>query len=165
MRALSLFKLLPNDDDDKQAAGRDCYVAEVKTVKRFALAVKLIALGDSFRSISHQLHVICEKSGIAAYGGTSDVTIPNYVRVVCAASLQKLGELLERVWACSLELHDKRLKRCFSADEVEHIDQEFSAFHRAYHMEPELRNCLHSMKDRLFRSEMHRPLLSLVLEC
>jgi hypothetical protein len=101
-RALSIFKMLSDDEVEEPAEGRDQYVAEIKTVKRFTLAVKLIALGDSFRSVSRQLNVIREESGIADYGGSSDVTISNYVRIVCAVSLQKLAELMEKVWACSM---------------------------------------------------------------
>lgn len=94
-RALSIFKACPDDQGGT-------YLVEVKTLKRFQLAVKLVALGDSFRSVSRQLGVIREETGMAEFGGASDVTISNYVRIVCAASLQSLSEIWAKSWAVSI---------------------------------------------------------------
>jgi hypothetical protein len=43
-----------------------------------------------------------EETGIAHYGGSSEAIISNYARIVCAASLQKISEILNRSWAYSL---------------------------------------------------------------
>ena len=40
-----------------------------------------------------------QESGIAMYGGCSDVVASNYTRIVCAASLQIISDCLSRVWA------------------------------------------------------------------
>ena len=47
-----------------------------------------------------------------------------------------------------LQQHDSRLKRCFSSEQIKQIDQEFSALHRAYRQEPELKNVLDVMKSK-----------------
>ena len=96
-RALRIFKMLSDDDDadESEAATRDQYIVQVKTVK-------LITLGDSFRSVCRQFQVIRGESGIAEYNGSSDVSISNYVRLVCAASLQKLDDPLQKCWAYSI---------------------------------------------------------------
>ncbi|KAH6577372.1 hypothetical protein BASA60_004062 [Batrachochytrium salamandrivorans] len=97
-RALSIFQIADEDETNE----REVYFAEIKTKKRFQLAIKLVALGDSFRSVSRQLQVIRDESGIAAYGGASDVTVSNYIRMCMAASLQKLSEILGTTWAISI---------------------------------------------------------------
>ncbi|KAH9255905.1 hypothetical protein BASA81_006083 [Batrachochytrium salamandrivorans] len=74
-RALSIFQIADEDETNE----REVYFAEIKTKKRFQLAIKLVALGDSFRSVSRQLQVIRDESGIAAYGGASDITVSNYI--------------------------------------------------------------------------------------
>lgn len=66
------------------------------------MAIKLVALGDSFRSVSRQLDVIREESGIAVYGGASDTTVATYIRICMAASLQKLSEIMVTCWAMSI---------------------------------------------------------------
>ena len=75
-RALSIFK---EADDGDGENGLEFYSSEIKTIKRFQLAIRLVGLGDSFRSVSRQLQVIREESGISLYGGASDVTVSNYV--------------------------------------------------------------------------------------
>ncbi|KAH6602697.1 hypothetical protein BASA61_000862 [Batrachochytrium salamandrivorans] len=97
-RALSIFQIADEDETNE----REVYFAEIKTKKRFQLAIKLVALGDSFRSVSRQLQVIRDESGIAAYGGASDITVSNYIRICMAASLQKLSEILGTTWAISI---------------------------------------------------------------
>ena len=84
-----MFKVFSDDKDadESKAAGRDQHIVEVKKVKRFSLAVKLIALDDFLRSVSRQLQVIREGSGIDEYGGFSKISISNYVRIICAVFL------------------------------------------------------------------------------
>jgi hypothetical protein len=94
-RTLRIFEMLSDDKIEEPAEGRDQNLAEIKTVKTFTLAVKLIDFGDSFCSVSRQLNFICKESGISHNGG-SCVTISNCVRSVCAVSLQKLAELIEK---------------------------------------------------------------------
>ncbi|KAH6580971.1 hypothetical protein BASA60_002646 [Batrachochytrium salamandrivorans] len=53
-------------------------------------------------SVSRQLQVIRDESGIAAYGGASDITVSNYIRICMAAILQKLSEILGTTWAISI---------------------------------------------------------------
>ena len=98
-RALSIFKVLSDDDDADQSesAGRDQYIVEVETAR-------LIALCDSFSSVSGKSQVIRNESGIAEHGSSFDISISNYVRIVCAVSLQKLEELMQKFWACSIGL-------------------------------------------------------------
>lgn len=74
----------------------------IKVVRRFRLAVCSIAIGSSFESVSHRLHVIRKESGIAAYGKALDVSVSSYIRVVMAVCLQKLAELLEKVLVGSI---------------------------------------------------------------
>ena len=63
-------------------------------MKRFTLAVQLLAPGNSLHSVSRQLQVIREGSGIDEYGGFSDISISNYMRVVWHFSPQNFAELL-----------------------------------------------------------------------
>ena len=56
---------------------------------RFPIAVKLIALGHYFRRFSRQLQVIHQESCIDEYGGYSDISVSNYVRMVYAVSLSR----------------------------------------------------------------------------
>lgn len=61
------------------------------------MAIRFIALGDSFQSISR--HVVPEQYGIPAFSGASDVSVSSYIRVVMSVSLQKLAKLLKKIWA------------------------------------------------------------------
>ena len=46
----------------------------------------------------------------------------------------------------SLEQHDARVKRCFSEEQIAQIDKGFTKLHRAYRLEPKLKNTIDSMK-------------------
>lgn len=60
-RVLSIFKVNSDGNDDYlEADGRDQYISMVKKVKLFSLAVKLIALRDSFRCFSIHLQIVRE---------------------------------------------------------------------------------------------------------
>lgn len=100
-RALSLFVCSTESEgeegENQQGGNLDFYFAKIKTLRRFQLATRLIALDDSFCSVSRQLQVIREDSGIAAYGRASDATVSSYTRIVMAVCLQKLAELLDNV--------------------------------------------------------------------
>jgi hypothetical protein len=121
-RPLGVFKECPAEE------GGAFYV-EVQSVKRFRLAVKLVALGDSFRSVSRQLGVIREETGMAEFGGASDVTVSNYVRIVCAVSLQCVSEIWAASWAVSISFD------CSSHQSRSYVDIRMRVFQKG-----ELRN-------------------------
>lgn len=98
-RALTIFQIVDKD----KINGLEVYFSEIKTEKLFQLAIKLVALGDSFRSVSRQLQVIRDESSIATYVTASDVTVSNYIRICMAATLQKVSEIMEKSWAISIE--------------------------------------------------------------
>lgn len=105
-RALTLFKLVEHAEPNGVPAGgslsRNEYVAEIKTSRRFNLLVKLIGCGASFRMAARMMKCVREESGIAMFGGCSDVVASSYIRVVCAASLQILSDSLSKIWAFSI---------------------------------------------------------------
>lgn len=103
--AACLF-VIPDDkreeSENEQWRSRDLYLAWVKSVKRFRVDTRLIAFVNSFRSVSNQLQVSREESGMVAYGETSDATVSSFTRIVTAACLQKLAKLLKNVWAANI---------------------------------------------------------------
>lgn len=52
---------------------------EIKTFRRFRMAIRLIALDDLFRSGSHQFQIIRGEIEIAAYGGSFNATASDYI--------------------------------------------------------------------------------------
>lgn len=60
------------------------------------------AFGDSFPSVSFQLHFIRKDSSMSEYGGAFDVTVSNYIRILMAASLQNLAEIMEKTSSLSV---------------------------------------------------------------
>lgn len=123
-RALSLFsKLESADSANGDLAERDIYRVVVKNAKRFNLLVKFVGCGASFRLASRLMECTRAESGIAHFGGCSDVVASNYTRIVCAVALQYLSEILSDTWAFSLALDssthqglsylDVRVRVCF----------------------------------------------------
>ncbi|KAI8895523.1 hypothetical protein BC833DRAFT_567403 [Globomyces pollinis-pini] len=107
-RALSLFKLSEVADDGSDSE-RDIYVVTIKTSKRFSLVVGCVALGASFRMASNMVQLVRDESGLSFYSGISVELTSNYIRVVCAASLQILHELLDVVGGISLAFDSSTL--------------------------------------------------------
>ncbi|KAH6567445.1 hypothetical protein BASA50_003292 [Batrachochytrium salamandrivorans] len=105
-RALTLFKLAVDEEDnrDPEQQSVDNYVVTVKMTQRFNLCVRYIACGATFRMASRLMQVTVEESGLAYLRGCSDTIASDYARIVCAASLQKISEALEAVWAFSIAL-------------------------------------------------------------
>ncbi|KAH6601738.1 hypothetical protein BASA61_001822 [Batrachochytrium salamandrivorans] len=106
-RALSLFKRLEADDDagaNDVDVNQDAYVVEIKTPKRFSLVVGCVALGASFRMASKMVQLVRDESGLSFYSGCSELIASNYMRVMCAVSLQILSEALYKVSGFSLAL-------------------------------------------------------------
>ncbi|KAH6578257.1 hypothetical protein BASA61_003987 [Batrachochytrium salamandrivorans] len=106
-RALSLFKRLEADDDagaNDVDVNQDAYVVEIKTPKRFSLVVGCVALGASFCMASKMVQLVRDESGLSFYSGCSELIASNYMRVMCAVSLQILSEALYKVSGFSLAL-------------------------------------------------------------
>lgn len=98
-RALSLFDSLNTDD-----AEVNTYVVMLKAPRRFALCVKYIACGASFRRASRLMDYTKMESGISFYGGCTAVVASNYARVVCAHSLQIISDIIAKTWCFSIAL-------------------------------------------------------------
>lgn len=107
-RALNIFKIFADadmdNDDGEQDLNRDAYKVEIKSSRLFNLIVGFIACGASFRMSSRLVCVTKTISHMSCFGGCSEGRAASYVRVVCAASLQKISELLRIQWAFSLAL-------------------------------------------------------------
>ncbi|KAH9244819.1 hypothetical protein BASA81_017759 [Batrachochytrium salamandrivorans] len=106
VKALTLFKLAVDEEDNRDPEQRsvDNYVVTVKMTQRFNLCVRYIACGATFRMASRLMQATVEESGLAYLRGCSDTIASDYARIVCAASLQKISEALEAVWAFSIAL-------------------------------------------------------------
>ncbi|KAH6570906.1 hypothetical protein BASA60_007513 [Batrachochytrium salamandrivorans] len=105
-RALTLFKLAVDEEDNRDPEQRpvDNYMVTVKMTQRFNLCVRYIACGATFRMASRLMQATVEESRLAYLRGCSDTIASDYARIVCAASLQKISEALEAVWAFSIAL-------------------------------------------------------------
>ena len=105
-RALSQFKKLEEVDPRTGANGheRDLYEVVIKTPRRFHLCIDFVSCGASFRMASRLMDCTRAESGIAAYGGCSDVVASNYTRFVCAYALQILSDVLGSRWAFAIAL-------------------------------------------------------------
>jgi hypothetical protein len=102
-RALQLFKKLEEvDPSNGDIAGQDLYEVVVKTRKRFQLLIQFVACGASFRMASRLMACTRDESGMSVFGGWNDVMASNYTRILCAASLQILSDVILQVWAFSL---------------------------------------------------------------
>ena len=93
-----------DNDDGEQDLNRDAYKVKIQSSRLFNLVVGFIACGASFRMSSRLVCVTKTISHMSCFGGCSEGRAASYVRVVCAASLQKISELLRIQWAFSLAL-------------------------------------------------------------
>ena len=107
-RALRLFHLLDQDDDDNDVE-EDMYVVTIKIAKRFSLVIGCVALGASFHMANNMTQLVRDESGLSFYSGCSEVLMSNYARVACAVSLQILSEALCSVSGFSLALDSSTL--------------------------------------------------------
>eukprot|EP00171_Calliarthron_tuberculosum_P002636 IDg2636t1 len=105
-RALQIFKLFPDangdGDDGEQDLNREAYKVEIKSSRLFHLVVGFVACGTSFRMATRLVSTTKAVSHMSCFGGCSEGRAASFVRVVCAASLQKISELLRCQWAFSI---------------------------------------------------------------
>lgn len=85
----------------------------IKKPEVFRLALRFLSIGNSFKGISKCIQAVKEETGIALYGGCTDVLVSNYAQFICAVSLQKISEILTNVWAFSLAF-DVATHQCHS---------------------------------------------------
>lgn len=91
-RALALFAV----------NGDGTYSVDIKTARRFELAVGMLATGSSFSHAARVLQLFRDKTGLAYIGGASDSTVANYARAACADALQKLSDIFDSLTGFSL---------------------------------------------------------------
>ena len=99
-RALSFFKLQEDAADDDEA--HDAYTVTIKSSRQFRLVIKFVTCGTSFHLTSRLLTQIKEEAGLGYLTGVNDVKVSQYVRVVVAANLQRISEILDKIWAFSI---------------------------------------------------------------
>jgi hypothetical protein len=99
-RALALFNLQEDAADDDEA--QDAYTVTIKSSRQFRVVVKFVACGTSFRLTSRLLTQIKDEAALGYLTGVSDVRVSQFVRVVVAANLQRISEILDKTWAFSI---------------------------------------------------------------
>ncbi|CAN8076049.1 unnamed protein product [Agarophyton chilense] len=98
-RALSLFER-PESAGERCSGDffvdgildRDEFFGEIKTSRRCNILVMFAVCEATFGMAAGLMNCTREESGIAMYGGCSEVFASNYTRVVCEASLQIVSE-------------------------------------------------------------------------
>ncbi|KAJ8908158.1 hypothetical protein NDN08_008252 [Rhodosorus marinus] len=105
-RALSVFTNQGEDEAINDIEiGQDQHLPVIKLEQQFRLAVKLSALGSSFRCVARLLEVIREESGSEEYGNTSEaMVISTYARIVCLSPCKSCRRYWKKVWAFSIGL-------------------------------------------------------------
>ena len=101
-KALDLFQIQDDDADDEDA--RDAYTVTIKTPQRFRVVVKFVSCGTSFRMTSRLLSELREETGLGFLTGVSGTKVSQFIRVVVAANVQRLFEILGGIWAFSIAL-------------------------------------------------------------
>ena len=100
-RALSVFKLhedaLPEDNIE-------VYCVKIESVLRFKMVLGFVSKGASFRSASRFVDVAREVTKLSYLQGCSEGVCAMYIRIICAASLQAIHEVLRSCWAYSIAL-------------------------------------------------------------
>jgi len=106
-RALAIFRALPDSLSSSSAdeeLNRDAYRVTIKSVRLFNLVIGFVSKGASFRSAARFVDVAREVTKLTYLGGCSQGLCAKFIRVICAASLQGLHELLRSCWAYSIAL-------------------------------------------------------------
>lgn len=93
-RAMAVFK--------RDGESDSTYVCTEKNPSRFRLCVRFLGRGASFRMAAALMDDAKEETGIGRFGGCSEDVVARYARLVCAASLQRLSQCLDKVWTFSL---------------------------------------------------------------
>ena len=99
------------------------YFVEINQVKQFELAVRFVGRGMSFRMASDAIQDAKEVLSVAKLGFCNHSHVAKYARVICAASFQKIRDILKESWAFavafdgSTDLHgvsyiDVRIRYC-----------------------------------------------------
>ncbi|KAI9911291.1 hypothetical protein PsorP6_009055 [Peronosclerospora sorghi] len=100
-RALFVFKLheeaLPEDN-------ADVYSVKIESVLRFKMISGFVSKVASFRSASKFVDVAREVTNLSYLQGCSEGVCATYIRIICAASLQDIHDILRRCWAYSIAL-------------------------------------------------------------
>lgn len=68
-----------------------------KHPSRFRLCIGFMSHGTSFRMASNLVNVTKCQTGIGRFDGCTQLVAARYARVVCAASLQQLSNLMKSV--------------------------------------------------------------------
>ena len=110
LRAISLFDLHISDSE-----ARAGYATTIKNVLQFRLVVKYLSHGLSFSQIAAVLLSTKQLTGVGAIGSVSHTTVSNFARIIVAANLSIMHDILEspEVFAYSIAL-DSSTHRAFS---------------------------------------------------
>lgn len=100
-RALSIFK---EHEDAAATDNEEVYSVKILSVRRFKMVLGFVAKGASFRSASRFVDVAREVTKLSYLRGCSEGVCATYVRIICAASLQSIHDLLRDCWAYSIAL-------------------------------------------------------------
>eukprot|EP00171_Calliarthron_tuberculosum_P009058 IDg9058t1 len=92
--ALKLFKKLYEPSISDEVEKRDVNEVVIKTRRHFDLCIKFISLGASFRMASRLIYCTQAESGIAMYGGCSEIVASSYTSILYADALQILSDVL-----------------------------------------------------------------------
>ena len=108
--AISLFDLHISDSE-----ARAGYATTVKNVLQFRLVVKYLSHGLSFSQIAAVLLSAKKLTGVGAIGSVSHTTVSNFARIIVAANLSIMHDILEspEFFSYSIAL-DSSTHRAFS---------------------------------------------------
>lgn len=110
-RALQVFKLVSitepeaaDEEGEQDVTNMARYKVEIKSSRLFHLLVGFVACGSSFRMAARLVNITKTVSHMSCFGGCNQARAASLIRVICAASLQKIAKLLRRQWAFSIAL-------------------------------------------------------------
>jgi hypothetical protein len=113
-RALEIFKLFEDADRTDGAGGADvnieAYEVKIASSRCFDLVLGYVSCGSSFRTTSRLVDFTKSVSRMGCFSGCTEGKIAMYRRVICAANLQKLSEMLSKcgVFAVALDVGSKQ---------------------------------------------------------
>ncbi|KAI9915789.1 hypothetical protein PsorP6_007916 [Peronosclerospora sorghi] len=100
-RALSVFKL---HEDALQEDNADVHSVKIESVLRFKMVLGFVSKGASFRSASRFVDVAREVTKLSYLQVCSEGVCATYIRIICAASLQDIHDVLRHCWVYSIAL-------------------------------------------------------------
>jgi hypothetical protein len=104
-RMMRSFEDFAGDTEELQEGeGVDRFCIVIKNPVQFSLTVDYLSVGCSFRQAARIMISTKERTGLAAIGTCSDLTVAKYARYACAINLQKISELLDSAWTFAVAL-------------------------------------------------------------